>query len=224
MNSFFLAFLALSQVPSAAPELRVGVAASDSQQHCLALAGAAPDMGTPVALITPTERQRVYRALIVRSVSECPVMTKHATPGPYYLVQLEVPSEPPRLAVAVVGRPTVRLVAREVQLRLSDRLREARIRICSSSEGLHLTVWSGAPLKTTRLWHAYWYLGFDVEPDCRAADYREDSQQATADAVRNPCQVVAHTNRSIGRVPLGAAACAAVDGFGQLHRTSRSSG
>jgi hypothetical protein len=35
-------------------------------------------------------------------------------------------------------------------------------RRCASNEGLHLTVWRG----TQRLWHAYVYLGFDLEPDC----------------------------------------------------------
>jgi len=35
-------------------------------------------------------------------------------------------------------------------------------RRCASQEGLHLTAWRGA----RRTWHAYWYLGFDVESDC----------------------------------------------------------
>jgi hypothetical protein len=36
-------------------------------------------------------------------------------------------------------------------------------RLCTSNEGLHLTVWAGEPLKSKRLWHEYYYLGFDVE-------------------------------------------------------------
>ena len=35
-------------------------------------------------------------------------------------------------------------------------------RMCSSSEGLHFTTWRGG----RRTWNQYWYLGYDVEPDC----------------------------------------------------------
>ncbi|NIR42566.1 MAG: hypothetical protein GWN99_01570 [Gemmatimonadetes bacterium] len=43
-------------------------------------------------------------------------------------------------------------------------------RICASSEGLHLTVWSGIGMTGRRLWHRYFYLGYDVEPDCSEAE------------------------------------------------------
>jgi hypothetical protein len=43
-------------------------------------------------------------------------------------------------------------------------------RSCASSEGLHLTVWSGKPLEGKLRWHEYYYLGYDVEADCTAKD------------------------------------------------------
>jgi hypothetical protein len=43
-------------------------------------------------------------------------------------------------------------------------------RVCTSMEGLHLTVWSGMPLKGKRQWHRYFYLGYDVEPNCADSD------------------------------------------------------
>jgi len=46
-------------------------------------------------------------------------------------------------------------------------------RVCTSSEGLHLTVWTGEPLKGKRMWHTYYYLGFDVEPSCQSKDDEE---------------------------------------------------
>jgi hypothetical protein len=36
-------------------------------------------------------------------------------------------------------------------------------RQCAGSESLHLTAW----LRGRRVWHGYFYLGYDVEPDCR---------------------------------------------------------
>jgi hypothetical protein len=38
---------------------------------------------------------------------------------------------------------------------------------------LHFTAWEGTPLKGTRVWHAYFYLGYDTEPDCDRAETAE---------------------------------------------------
>ncbi len=44
-------------------------------------------------------------------------------------------------------------------------------RDCTSREGAHLTICSGQPLKGSRLWHAYFYLGYDTEPSCVERDF-----------------------------------------------------
>lgn len=46
-------------------------------------------------------------------------------------------------------------------------------RVCASREGLHFSVWSSKPLDGARRWHAYYYLGYDVEPDCTDRDYAD---------------------------------------------------
>ena len=43
-------------------------------------------------------------------------------------------------------------------------------RACTSSEGVHFTIWSGRPLEGRLRWHQYYYLGYDVEPDCTDKD------------------------------------------------------
>jgi hypothetical protein len=53
-----------------------------------------------------------------------------------------------------------------------------RFRTCASLEGIHATAWSGLPLSSPRRWHVYYYLGYDVEPDCAPADYEPDSAAA----------------------------------------------
>lgn len=47
---------------------------------------------------------------------------------------------------------------------------EETFRDCTSHEGVHLTIWSGEPLKGSKLWHAYFYLGYDTEPSCVQTD------------------------------------------------------
>jgi len=46
-------------------------------------------------------------------------------------------------------------------------------RDCTSNEGVHLTIWSDEPLKSPRLWHAYYFLEYDVVPSCVEKDYTE---------------------------------------------------
>ncbi len=51
-----------------------------------------------------------------------------------------------------------------------DGVRET-FRDCTSHEGMHLTIWSGQPLKGSRRWHAYFYLGYETEPSCVERDF-----------------------------------------------------
>lgn len=38
--------------------------------------------------------------------------------------------------------------------------------ICSSTEGIHFSVWSGMKDSNEPLWAGYYYLGYDLTPDC----------------------------------------------------------
>ncbi|OGR10171.1 MAG: hypothetical protein A2341_06045 [Deltaproteobacteria bacterium RIFOXYB12_FULL_58_9] len=46
---------------------------------------------------------------------------------------------------------------------------------CATGEGLHLTVWSGPVAASKRLWHSYYYLGYDTEPTCSEAEWTDES-------------------------------------------------
>jgi len=46
----------------------------------------------------------------------------------------------------------------------------ARATSCTSSEGVHLNIWAARPKASRRLWHAYSYLGYDVEPTCTPSE------------------------------------------------------
>ena len=53
-----------------------------------------------------------------------------------------------------------------------DGIREF-LRICTSMEGFHYSVWSGAPLTGRRRWTSYVPLHYDVEPSCDARDFAD---------------------------------------------------
>ena len=50
---------------------------------------------------------------------------------------------------------------------------EFSFRSCTSMEGIHFTIWSGEALTGKRLWHAYYYLGYDTEPTCKEAEFKD---------------------------------------------------
>ena len=50
------------------------------------------------------------------------------------------------------------------------------VHFCISSEGVHVTVWEGQPLKGKRKWHGYHYLGYDVEANCTEAETRLEKE------------------------------------------------
>jgi hypothetical protein len=59
-----------------------------------------------------------------------------------------------------------------------------RFRTCASAEGVHATAWSGVPPSAPRRWHAYYYLGYDVEQDCTPSDYAPDTAGANTKATK----------------------------------------
>jgi hypothetical protein len=139
----------------------------------LAMDGPALFSGTIITLVTIDNPQQVSRGVIVRQLIDSEIMAKHDVPGPYYAITaMPASSVLPSLAVAVIGRFEVERRGLAVLLRASKATNPIRVRSCASSEGLHFTLWDGEPLKSSRLWHMYYYLGYDVEPSCEPADYQ----------------------------------------------------
>lgn len=74
-------------------------------------------------------------------------------------------------SVAVVGG-TARLVYRDgtLHMDLDGDGAPQTFRGCTSREGIHLTLWSGVPLESERLWHVGFPVGYDVIATCTEAD------------------------------------------------------
>jgi hypothetical protein len=166
-----LFMLTLAGVPARTePAVRAGVVSTLHGRSVLALSGSALAAGTRLTLVTPNAPQTVHRALVVRSLTDDKDMGVR-TPGPDYEIATGDKGQPlPELAVAVIGEPAVSRVANAVSLRMDDTLHDVRVRTCASMEGLHLTLWSGEPLKAPRVWHLYYYVGYDLQQTCRPGD------------------------------------------------------
>lgn len=77
-------------------------------------------------------------------------------------------------AIAVTGfNGTFSVVKGKVRADLEGNGKLESFRLCTSNEGLHLTIWAGEALISKRLWHEYSYLGYDVQPNCTNEDYEQ---------------------------------------------------
>ena len=81
--------------------------------------------------------------------------------------------------IVILGKlPATQMRGDTVMLAVEPGRKSWRFRTCASEEGIHTTAWSGLPLASPRRWHAYYYLGYDVDPDCTPADFAPDSGAA----------------------------------------------
>lgn len=86
-------------------------------------------------------------------------------------LRLAAGDEMPALGIALIGAAArLRRVGDGLQVELDGAPPAETFRACTSAEGAHLTVWSGKPLAGRRVWHAYYYLGYDTEMDCTPGD------------------------------------------------------
>lgn len=147
----------------------IGVAARRGDTLCLRVQASMLQSGTRVLLVSPHD-QVVAGAAISESLASC----ADEVPGLDYSFYRLVPVD----SLEVFG-PLIALIAPNVPLPVSTPVRidldldgmTEQFRACTSSEGLHLTIWSGEPLVGSRRWHYYYYLGYDVEPDCVEQDF-----------------------------------------------------
>jgi hypothetical protein len=156
---------------------RFGVVASEGGAACLAMAGPPVAAGEHVVVVTPDVPQRLFPAQVEEPVGApgkgaCAALQRALVDGPYYRIAGFPPrgGQPGPIAVAILGEAQVALSTAAGRLTYGRGNGPISLRSCSSREGIHLTAWAGTPLQGRRLWHAYWYLGYDVEPSCTKGD------------------------------------------------------
>lgn len=161
---------------------RVGVVDANSEGRlCLNISNPHLADGAEVSFVLPGKPQRVAKAVVEgKAAGSCSRNPEAADPGSsFYWLRLAGgglamnAGEPLPPAIAVVGPAAPITVRRGVASGdLDGDGRAEFFRVCTSTEGNHLTVWSGRPLLGKRRWHFYYYLGYDVVPDCKKKDYQ----------------------------------------------------
>jgi hypothetical protein len=165
--------IALLFAGQAEPTPRIGVASGD----CVSFTGRPIGRESALTVVVLDVAQEVFSARVDRALAECKAAS-HVQGSSYYAVTWTgAKPSPGFIGIAFLGKVHTRRVASEIVVDLGGRSSRARVRNCTSQEGLHLTVWRAEPLASERLWHEYWYLGYDTEPSCEKRDYEEAAQQ-----------------------------------------------
>jgi len=142
----------------------------------------APDLGyaagTPVTVVHPAFPQySTTGRLGERSKSPCFPPPRSSPDSMQYVVDAPGDTIGRRgVPIVILGKLAPAAMRGDtVTLLVEPGAEPWRFRSCASLEGIHATAWAGVPLVSTRRWHAYYYLGYDVEPDCTPADGEADS-------------------------------------------------
>jgi hypothetical protein len=154
----FVAALALSSARPNAFDYSSQIGIVEFHPHdaaCLTIQNASLKVGEAVRIIVMDEPQALETALVEKKLDKSCSRNPQVSP----------------VSIAVVRFPG--------ELHLKDGFAQADLtangsahsfRSCTSTEGLHLTVWDSAP---SRKWHRYYYLGYDVEPNCTEKEYSD---------------------------------------------------
>jgi hypothetical protein len=164
--------------PDGKPRMFVADQDSSGTRLCFDAADLGLVPGTPVTVVHPAFPQySTTGRLGVRSKSPCFPPPRSSPDSIQYVVDAPGDTIGRRgVPIVILGKlPNPQMKGDTVTLEVEKGKEPWRFRSCASEEGIHATAWAGVPLTAPRRWHAYYYLGYDVVPDCTPADFAQDS-------------------------------------------------
>lgn len=151
----------------------IGVAVVHSGSPCLVIGNAGLSSSERIRLIVSVPTYSTADAEITgRAAHPCTAAEQSEGKLSHYGFKLTQESLPPEVpAFAIIGfRGALKTSESGITADLDGNGHPVTFRSCTSAEGVHLTIWSGKPLESSRRWHRYFYLGYDVDPTCTEAD------------------------------------------------------
>lgn len=152
------------------------LAAKQQAEFCLSIKNPALKRGQEITLIwVPVEdhlfKPEIRYGRIVEKLSEpCDPVNQNQDDATYRVDAGKL--ERGRVYFAIVGRQN-QLTISGGKVRGIVGAVEMSFRSCTSMEGIHFTIWRGEALTGKRLWHDEYYLGYDVEPNCKDEDFKD---------------------------------------------------
>ena len=156
-------------------ESDAGVMLTKGGQTCVELRDTAV-VGHTVQFVAASTPQTVGRAQLSAKSPSCGALFQDTTSFTYYSATILSGTLDEGLPAVVLARVTKPLTFADstVALDIDGDGKLDAVRSCTSSDGVHLTVWDGAPPTGRREWHRYVYLGYDLEPTCTDPESKPD--------------------------------------------------
>jgi hypothetical protein len=152
----------------------IGIAASKSGKVCLGIRNPSLATGSAIRLINPMLPQTEMKGTIVAPDSSCTGTAGSGEDQHYYAIQTGKAQVSAMPLIAISGfSGTFRKKGNLLVADLDADGSEESFHSCTSTEGIHFTVWSGQPLDGKIRWHQYYYLGYDVSPTCTPKEIGE---------------------------------------------------
>jgi hypothetical protein len=168
-----VACAACGKAPKGQPfsyEDRVAIAVASTDKVCVSARGGSFKPGDEVRLIDPAT-QKSWPAVVEPAAEPCEPSISDV---PLRAARVRVTGEqPPPFVGIAISNPRVSsfgVTGVAVAADIDGDSQQEYFRSCTSTEGVHLTVWSGTALTGQRRWHAYHYLGYDMVPSCTSAE------------------------------------------------------
>jgi hypothetical protein len=153
---------------------KIGLGVKTAARACFAIHNGDLTTGTAVTLVFPLAPVTIVQGTVSNVSKEpCPISQNVDTTVSNY--SLDIKSPIPNLTpfIVVLGTPAVTVNANNVaQGDLNQNGQTQTFRACSADNGIHLTVWSGAPLQGKLLWHGPYYESSNphIGPSCTPAE------------------------------------------------------
>jgi hypothetical protein len=153
------------------------VVGNQSGQFCLSIANANLKRGQDVTLVwlPIAEEKQVpeLRSATVQKALMNPCDLINSIPGDVAYVVDGGELETSKVYIAIVEKSAnSRIIHGRGEVKVES-LGDVTFRSCSSIEGLHFTAWSGGGRNEKKIWHRYFYLGYDVEPTCKDPSFKD---------------------------------------------------
>lgn len=149
---------------------RIGIGVSTAARSCVAIHNGDLTSGAVVTLISPVSPVSFAQGEIVAVAQQpCPITQNVDTTVSNYTVQLKTPVQKQTPMIAVLGQPAIIVNNNNIaQADLDQNGHTESFRACGTPNGIHFSVWNGAPLTGTLLWQGDYYdpSGASAIPAC----------------------------------------------------------
>ena len=148
----------------------VGIAESLEKGPCLTIRNARLKAGQTVQVVLTGKPQSVVNATVkAKLTAECNENGENEKASFY---SLRMRKHDPFAGLGVVSTRRIGVSKGVASADLNRDGKKEYFRECTSSEGAHLTVWTGKPLVGKRVYRGYVYVGYDTEKTCNKKDYQ----------------------------------------------------